>query len=422
MSSTSSNMNSVSAGGEDGKSNAKEYIQASMMTHGPSLLESITSAIEEELSPQLQRTETLQEKEVDNDVTPFHLEFWRPSNIMSVEDTPFSNRYLVTLLVVAMSVPGNLARISFQELTNYENAYINYSGGTVTWINFSACFVMSWCNHAVGFWSHFLQNSSKTSMKQLALHTGLTTGFCGTFSTLSSAIVEIFFTTINQVSRPLPNDGYRVMEFFAAGIAAFALPLCGHILGLHFAMLLDALVVPRISKALNYKNLRILELSLVVLGIGGLIANLVLTCTLSVHYWYKMKYSFSILVGSVGTLLRFKLSRYNGRFFKSWFPTGTLMANFIGCLVIAICELLLHGYKHDKTLLITNVVHQFILNGFIAGFSGSITTMSTFMNELYNLNEPLFQHTYFWCTFALCFIVVLLIDGSYAWAVGMRHV
>lgn len=140
---------------------------------------SVASTIEEEVRNALQTTETRQEKLVENEITPFHLEFWKPQNIMSVEDTPFSKRYLVTMMVISFSVPGNLARIGLQGLTKYNNSYVNYSGGTVVWVNFTACFIMSWCNNSVGFWSHILSGTEKRSMKQLALHTGITGGFCG---------------------------------------------------------------------------------------------------------------------------------------------------------------------------------------------------------------------------------------------------
>lgn len=389
-----------------------------------SRIETIATSIQEDLGNALHETETRQESLVENEITPFQLEFWKPKNIMSVEDTPFSNRYLVTLMVISFSVPGNLARNSIQSLTKYDNSYINYSGGTVVWVNFAACFVMSWCNNSVTFWSHILANSTKTNMKQLALHTGITGGFCGSFSTLSSSIIEIFFKTIDIVQNPLPNDGYRVMEFFSSAITTFALPFFGHVLGRQFALFFDTFIVPYFAKFLTYKNARIFEFICVIFGIGALIANLVLTCTLSVNYFYKESYSFAILMGAFGALLRFKLSTFNGRFFKPWFPTGTLMANILGCLLIAILYLLILGIKDQKTstLLISNDVHQFILKGFSGGFCGSLTTMSSFVNELYNLDHPFLQHIYFWATFVPCFIIVLLIDGSYAWARGFKHV
>lgn len=402
--------------------NGSETVNATSLVHTLSAA-SVASTIRDEIASTIHPSDTKQEKLVENEVTPFQLEFWKPQNIMSVEDTPFSNRYLVTLMVLAFSVPGNLARISLQGLTKYENSYINYSGGTVVWVNFAASFVMSWCNHSLGFWSHVLEGTEKSSMKQLALHTGLTGGFCGSFSTLSSALIEIFFKTIDIVQLPLPNNGYRVMEFFASSLVTFSLPFFGHILGRQFALAFDTYVVPRFSQFITYKNIRIFELTCGFVGIAALIANLVLTCTLSVGYWYKESYSFAILMGAFGALLRFKLSAFNGRFFAPWFPTGTLMANLIGCLLIAVINLLVTGYKSSTTdsLLISNKVHRFILKGFSSGFCGALTTMSSFVNELYNLDHPKLQHIYFWATFTPCFIFILLIDGSYAWTRGFQH-
>lgn len=417
---------SESKDGENSKDNNNDFTDTHSRQTNNSLsrIKAIVTSIEEDSTNILHTMETRQESLIENEITPFQLDFWKPRNIMSVEDTPFSKRYLVTLLVISFSVPGNLSRTSLQSLTNYNNSYINYSGGTVVWVNFAACFVMSWCNNSVNFWSHILENSTKTNMKQLALHTGITSGFCGSFSTFSSSMIEIFFKTIDIVQKPLPNDGYRVMEFFSSSITSFALPFFGHVLGRQFALFFDTFIVPYITKYLTYRNCRIFELICVIFGIGSLIANLVLTCTLSVNYFYKESYSFAILMGAFGALLRFKLSIYNGRFFKSWFPTGTLMANILGCLLIAILYLLILGMinSNTSTLLINNDVHQFILKGFASGFCGSLTTMSSFVNELYNLDHPFLQHIYFWATFVPCFIIILLIDGSYAWVKGFKHV
>lgn len=356
------------------------------------------------------------------EITPYQLDFWKPQNILTIEDTPFSKRFMVTLLIIAYSVPGNLARLSLQKLTNYENSYINYSGGTVVWVNFSASFVMSWCNNSVGLWSEVLKHTEKTSMKELALHSAITTGFCGSFSTLSSALIEIFFKTTDIVAEPLPHIGYRVTEFFAVSLITFALPILGHILGKHFALLLDTFVVPRIARFLTYKLIRFIELVTCCIGLLALIADLVLTLTLSIDNWYKAEYSFSMLVGSVAALIRFELSYFNGRGCKSWFPLGTLAVNLAGCLIITITELLLHAYKDGTNLLITNQVHRIILNGFTVGFCGSLTTMSTFINELYNLNHPKYQHIYFWSTFIPILAFALIIDGSYEWTRGFEHV
>lgn len=369
-----------------------------------------------------QTKETEQEKLMEDEITPLQLTFWKPANILSVEDTPFSNKYLVSLLVISFSILGNLSRISLQKLTKYENSYINYGAGTVVWVNFAASFVLSWCNHSVGLWSHILENSGKTTFKQLAIHSGLSAGFCGSFSTLSSAIIEIFFKTIDLTQGKVPNSGYRVMEFFSVTLTTFAIPFFGHALGIQFGLFCDNYIVPRISRILTYQNTRILELTLAFAGIFALIANLVLTCTLSINYWYKNTYSFAILMGAFGALFRFKLSKYNGKFFQSWFPTGTLMANVIGCTIIGISELLLRGLVRDDQLLVVHEVHRFVLNGFLAGFCGSLTTMSSFVNELYNLEHPWYQHIYFWATFIPCFFIVLLIDGSYAWTRGFEVV
>lgn len=383
---------------------------------------SIATTISSFIDEDLQRVETKQEVEAAAEFTPFQLDFWRPSNILTVEDTPFSNRFLVQLLVISFSVAGNLCRMSMQDLTLYNNSFINYSGGTVLWANFTACFVMSWTNNAVKFWHLILEDSGKSSMKQIALHSGITSGFCGSFSTFSSMMIEIFFKTIDLVNNDqLPNDGYRVMEFFGTIIVHVGIPLFGHLCGSHFALLFDYLITPRIKGVLRYTTIRIVEFACVFIGVAAIIANLVLTCTLPIDNWYKQKYSFAILMGAFGALMRFKLSILNG-IIRPWFPLGTLIANISGVLLISICELLLLGLDSKGSQLITNSTDLFIIKGFASGWAGSLTTISSFINELYNLDYPMYQHVYFWSTFIPSLIIIILIDGTYNWTRGMIKV
>lgn len=380
---------------------------------------SIASTISTVLEADLQRVETKQEIEASMEITPYHLEFWKPTNILTVEDTPFSNRYLVQLLVVSFSVAGNLSRISLQELTKYNDSFINYGAGTVLWVNFAACFVMSWTNNAAGVWSSVLEGTNKTSMKQIALHSGITAGYCGSFSTFSSMMIEIFFKTTDIVNNDrVPNPGYRVMDFFATVLTHMAIPFFGHTCGLHFALAFDYVVTPKIKKFITYKTVRIVELCCVGIGIGALVANLVLTCALSIDEWYKQKYSFSILMGAFGAFSRFKLSQYNGTI-RPWFPLGTWIANLSGVLLIAICELLVLGLTKTGSRLISNDTHVMVIQGFATGWAGSLTTISSFINELYNLENPAYQHVYFWSTFVPSLIIILVLDGSYNWTRGM---
>lgn len=384
---------------------------------------SIVRTITRDVENELKTIPSLQESEVEHVVGPLEPEFWRPDNIMSVEDTPFSKRYLVSLEVVFFSILGNMARVGMTKLTSYDNEYAHFYPGTCLWSNFTACFVMAWCNHAVSFWQSLLQGSGKTNMKQMALHSGITAGFCGSFSTWSSLLIEVLFKTIDYMNggHRLPNHGYGVMEFFSVLLIQMGVSFLGYYLGKDVAALIDLSIDPeKESRVLNYRVCRVFELTTAFLGVGVLIANIVLACTLSLDNFWKSQYAVAILFGAVGAWLRFRLSKYNGSFGLNWFPSGTLMANIIACTLIAVFYVLLYGIKNSATgsLILTSQIHRVIVGAFSTGFCGSLSTTSSFVNELYNLQYPFQRYRYFFITFLSCFILMFLIICPYAWTKG----
>jgi len=384
---------------------------------------SLARTVTDNIQNELRTIPSVQEEEVENEIGPFDRKFWKPTNIMSVEDTPFSRRYLVTLDVLFGAVLGNMARFGMTELTSYKNEYTHFYPGTCLWSNFTACFVMAWCNHAALFWKTLLIGSGKTNMKQMALHSAVTAGFCGAFSTWSSFMVELIFKTIDYLNggQSLPNHGYGVMEFFSVLFVQMGVSFMGYFLGRDFAHMID-LCFKRESrlKFFNYRVCRVLELSFVVLGVGAIIANIVLACTLPIDSKWKTEYALPIVIGVVGTWVRFRLSAYNGSFGLNWFPSGTLMANVFACLLLSVLYILLYGYKDaaTETTIVTSKAHRMAITAFSSGFCGSLSTMSSFVNELYNLEYPFQRYTYFGVTFLSCFIIMFLIICPYAWTRG----
>lgn len=379
------------------------------------------SIIEDSLSEHLHVVPSLQEIEVEDEVSPLQPEFWKPRNIMSVEDTPFSKRYLVFLQVLFGGVTGNMARYATTQLTSYSGEYVHFGPGTCLWSNFIACFVMAWCNHAFGLWNSILADSDKTNMKQIALHSGITAGFCGSYSTWSSLLIELTFKTLDSLNGglPLPNHGYGVMEFFSVLLVQMGVSYLGYSLGTDFARLMDLWSTgEKFSRMFTYQTCRMLELVLALLGVLSYVSQIVLSAVLPVENFWKVHYALPIVIGCCGTYLRFYLSRYNGSFGINWFPSGTLMANIIACFLVAVLYILLYGVNSDGEWLITDTVSRMVVLSFSSGFCGSLSTQSSFVNELYNLAHPYQRYTYFGITFITCFIPMLLIDGIYYWCRG----
>lgn len=80
--------------------------------------------------------------------------------------------------------------------------------------------------------------------------------------------------------------------------------------------------------------------------------------------------------GAIGSILRYTTGQYIAKQFPHAIPTGTLLVNVIGCLLIGF----LIGF-FDKQQLI-NMQWKLLL---ITGFCGGFTTFSTFAAENYNL-------------------------------------
>lgn len=88
----------------------------------------------------------------------------------------------------------------------------------------------------------------------------------------------------------------------------------------------------------------------------------------------------SIMLGPVGALLRWQLSRFNPPVasYVCWFPWGTFAANMLGCLLdLVVASVLLRQPSHP----LGNALAQ----GLITGLGGCLSTVSTWTVELQKL-------------------------------------
>lgn len=88
-------------------------------------------------------------------------------------------------------------------------------------------------------------------------------------------------------------------------------------------------------------------------------------------------HAVAVLIGPIGCLLRYTLSRYNGAVQQwKWFPAGTFAANMLGCTV----NFLIRGATTRFGPV--NFTVEAVLSGIMLGFSGSLTTVSTWVVEV----------------------------------------
>ncbi|MEX1003520.1 MAG: fluoride efflux transporter CrcB [Crocinitomicaceae bacterium] len=85
--------------------------------------------------------------------------------------------------------------------------------------------------------------------------------------------------------------------------------------------------------------------------------------------------------GGLGSVARFLTGILSLRFYKGEFPIGTLLANFLACLILGITLF----YLKDK-LMQTEWVKYLVIIGFCGGFS----TFSTFSIETLKLFQDQF--------------------------------
>lgn len=386
----------------------------------------LVRSVTEDVENKLRVTPSRQEIETEEEVKPLQKpKFSWARQIVNIEEAPYSRRYNVLSQVVCGTILGVMGRIGLITLSRYKGAYINYHPGTCLWCNFTSCFVLGLCNNFFTFWSHALKGSGKKNMKQFALHTGITVGFCGALSTWGALLVEVTFKTIDIVNggNSLPSHGYGALEFFSVFIVQMATCVTDYLLGKDLAGLLDIWQTTKyVFHFWNYRNVKRVEHLCTVLGTVGFIANLILACTLPMSNWYKQKYAISILMGVPAALLRFYFSKFNGIQPVTWFPLGTFISNICSTTLMAVLNLLFYGYKDEatRTMLIVKPTKRIVLKSLTLGFCGCLSSIASVMNELYCMKHPVQRYVYFFSTFISCWIPLFIIDCCYSWVKGFN--
>ncbi|KAI1085360.1 CrcB-like protein-domain-containing protein [Whalleya microplaca] len=255
--------------------------------------------------------------------------------------------------------------------------------------------------------------------KTIPLYIGLATGFCGSFTSFSSFIRDVFLALSNDLTVPdvssttTPrNGGYSFMALLAVIITTVALSLGGLQLGAHLAIALEP-IMPSFPYLLTRKLLD----RLAVLLAWGSWLGAVLLCALppdrfahpgSAETW-RGRATFALAFAPLGCLARFYASlRLNGRL--AAFPLGTFAVNVLGTGVLGMAWDLAHVPEGG-------VVGCQVLQGVEDGFCGCLTTVSTWVGELAALRR---RHAYFYgCASVLAGLACLVaVMGGLRWTQG----
>lgn len=267
--------------------------------------------------------------------------------------------------------------------------------------------------------------------KTIPLYIGLATGFCGSFTSFSSFIRDMFLALSNNLSTPLshPTDygvaggrlttdtttvsrhgGYSFMALLAVLITTVALCICALQAGAHIAIAFHSLM-PSLPYALTRK---FFDRIAILLAFGTWLGAICLAIwppdrrAGGVDIW-RGRAVFALVFAPLGCLARFYTSLLlNGKI--AGFPLGTFTVNILGTLILGM------AYDLQRVPLGATVGCQ-VLQGIQDGFCGCLTTVSTWVSELSSLRK---KHAYIYgavsAGVALAGLVVVM--GSMRWTTG----
>jgi fluoride ion exporter CrcB/FEX len=346
-----------------------------------------------------------------------------------------TNIYTVSYLVF-FAILGTLARLGLQVLTTYPGAPVIFSS---VWPNFAGSLVMGFLSEDRMLfrpdWGSADQGKTQPSSsrdeesglgsdldpaaakkahnalkKTIPLYIGLATGFCGSFTSFSSFIRDIFLAASNDlVSAPSRNGGDSFMAVCAVLITTVSLSISGLFLGAHAAIALEPFT-PALPQLFTSK---VLDRLAILLGLGCWMGAVILSVippdSSPSSPWRAV--TFSLVFAPLGCLTRFTMSLWlNGK--RASFPLGTFAVNVIGSAVLAMSWDLAHGLDGGG-----GIIGCQLLQGIEDGFCGCLTTVSTWVAELASLQR---RNAYIYgiTSVMISFALMIAIMGGLRWSVG----
>lgn len=368
----------------------------------------------------------------------------QPPRALSKSVTEF---YTISYLIL-FAILGTLARLGLQALTFYPNAPVLFSS---VWPNLAGSLVIGFLTEDRRLF-RYESGSTATSTKPVAkikrdeeagspdsqrmvedlaaakkahmavkktfpLYIGLATGFCGSLTSFSSFIRDIFLALSNDL--PMPdgittprNGGYSFLALLAVTVGTVSLSFTGFYLGVHLAEALED-VTPSLRYPLSSK---VIDLVAAVLGWGSWIGAVILSILPPDRYsnpgaseFWRGRATFALVFAPLGCLARFYAStHFNGR--HAAFPLGTYAVNVAGTAVLGLAWDLAHVPEGG-------IVGCQVLQGIEDGFCGCLTTISTWTVELCVLDR---RRAYVYgCTSVVSALLVLIaIMGGLRWSQG----
>ncbi|MCJ1470385.1 hypothetical protein MMC07_009030 [Pseudocyphellaria aurata] len=371
----------------------------------------------------------------------------------------FSTQIYTISYLILFSIFGTLARLGLQAITFYPGAPVQTG---VLWANFAGSFIMGFLMEDRRLFRHGwggqplvppeegsvgAEDSRSTTQRYIAaarkehaavkktipLYIGLSTGFCGSFTSFSSFMRDAHLAMSNALPAPIPNNpaaaaglttiprnpGYGFLAVCAVIIVTIILCLGAYKAGAHLALALES-----ITPSVPVRFIRqVVDRIVVFLAWGSWLGAVLVTiwppdrpstsagqATWEQETW-RGRALFAVVFAPLGCLLRFYAALcLNGRLPS--FPLGTFAANMLGTAL----EGMFFDLQHVP---VGNRVGCEVLQGTMDGFCGCLTTVSTWVAELHGLRN---RHGY---SYGLASVggglgLVVVIMGSVQWTSGFH--
>jgi CrcB protein len=362
--------------------------------------------------------------------------------------------YTVSYLIF-FAIWGTLARLGLQALTFYPGAPVVFSE---LWANVAGTFVMGFLVEDVRLFSNEwgvdsleskvpypakppAKDAAKDAAKEKARHgkvkktiplyIGLATGFCGSFTSFSSFIRDVFLAMSNDLKAPvyhpaeanasptstLPrNGGYSTMAICATIIVTISTCYAALKVGAHFALL-----VQRILPSLPFRlTRRFVDPLFVFLGWGCWVGVAFMAIFPPQDDW-RSQALFACAFAPFGCLVRYYVSLYLNPILPS-FPLGTFAVNIFGTAVLGMSYDLQRVPLRFSGITGGNLLGCQVLQGIEDGFCGALTTVSTWIVELDTLKKKRNRYVYGAASVLGGLALLVVIMGSVRWAVGWQSV
>ncbi|CAK7222183.1 hypothetical protein SCUCBS95973_004754 [Sporothrix curviconia] len=274
--------------------------------------------------------------------------------------------------------------------------------------------------------------------RPIPLYVGMATGFCGSFTSFSSFMRDVFDALANTLPAPQyhPTDvlstaaisrrkGDDAMALLAVLFLTVCMCLSALKCGAHIAIFVQKLGArvqnntPWLARHRGRRIPKVLHVADHVVALLAVLAWLaavllaVFQPGVALTKQWRGDVLFALVFAPLGCLLRFYISlKLNGVF--ATFPLGTFTVNILGTAVLGMAWDLQHSSAASAVLVSCQV-----LQGVMDGFCGCLTTVSTWMTELSGLRR---RHAYFYglSSLATGLSVLVIIMGSLKWTVGFQ--